>query len=312
MRRERLVCGAGHFCLQGGLALGETAGSGPRHAGPQRRSHLLHGPHLHLHPWTGAPTTLQRRRGHSADTQHLFVITGIFIFPILLIGRARGQPRGLHQQWLGHVVRSVHHVVAVIVTLVCCFCMCEKTCACTCVSQRGSWTCEELHTDFETLHQRATVTTGNAEERWKKQRRLKRRLKDNWTLFISLCWFVVDMSKAPLKGPLISKIFTWEKTNLPFHTHKNRIYTRSISFFIHLRVWSYIFTMLSFYWDHVFTVDSSVVCKGNTCCKSNIVFTDQGILLYYFIHIIFYKLLSRYILTFFCLILHSKFTFVTK
>lgn len=35
--------------------------------------------------------------------------------------------------------------------------------------------------------------------------------------------------------------------------------------------------------------------------KSNIVFMDQGILLYYFIHIIFYKLFLRYILTFFVL-----------
>lgn len=76
-----------------------------------------------------------------------------------------------------------------------------------------------------------------------------------------------------------------------------------------------IFTMLSFYHGHVFTeklVDLSVVCKGKFCCKSNIVFTDQGILLYYFIHIIFYKLLPRYILKFFCMILHSKLTFVTK
>lgn len=39
----------------------------------------------------------------------------------------------------------------------------------------------------------------------------------------------------------------------------------------------------------------SVVCKEKICSKSNIVFTDQGILLYYFIHIIFYKLLLRYI-----------------
>lgn len=76
-----------------------------------------------------------------------------------------------------------------------------------------------------------------------------------------------------------------------------------------------VFIMLSFYRGHVFTeklVDLSVVCKGNICCKSNIVFTDQGILLYYFIHIIFYKLFAEVHFDVFCMILHSKFTFVTK
>lgn len=34
------------------------------------------------------------------------------------------------------------------------------------VSQRGSWTCEELHTDSETLRQRSTVIVRNAEESW--------------------------------------------------------------------------------------------------------------------------------------------------
>lgn len=43
-------------------------------------------------------------------------------------------------------------------------------------------------------------------------------------------------------------------------------------------------------------VDLSLVYKGNT--KNNIVYMDQGILLYYFIQIIFYKLLLRYILIF--------------
>lgn len=62
-----------------------------------------------------------------------------------------------------------------------------------------------------------------------------------------------------------------------------------------------VFTMRSLYQGYVFTeklVDLSVVCKGKVFCKSNIVFTDQG-LSYYFIHIIFYKLLPRYTLTFF-------------
>lgn len=32
---ERPVCGAGHFCLQGRMAMGETAGAGACHIGPQ-------------------------------------------------------------------------------------------------------------------------------------------------------------------------------------------------------------------------------------------------------------------------------------
>lgn len=35
MWRERSVCGARHFCLQGGLAMGETASAGACHIGPQ-------------------------------------------------------------------------------------------------------------------------------------------------------------------------------------------------------------------------------------------------------------------------------------
>lgn len=35
MWRDHPVCGAGYLCLQGGLALGATAGSSSRHAGPQ-------------------------------------------------------------------------------------------------------------------------------------------------------------------------------------------------------------------------------------------------------------------------------------
>lgn len=50
MWRERPLRGARHFCLQGGLALGEAAGPGPRHTGPQRWNHLRHRPHIHLHP----------------------------------------------------------------------------------------------------------------------------------------------------------------------------------------------------------------------------------------------------------------------
>lgn len=47
--RKHLVRGARHLVFQGGLALGATAGSGPGHAGPQRRNHLFHSLDLHLH-----------------------------------------------------------------------------------------------------------------------------------------------------------------------------------------------------------------------------------------------------------------------
>lgn len=46
-------------------------------------------------------------------------------------------------------------------------------------------------------------------------------------------------------------------------------------------------------------VNLSDVGMGENCCQSSMDFKDQGIILYYFIHIIFYKLLPRYILMFF-------------
>lgn len=109
------------------------------------------------------------------------------------------------------------------------------------------------------------------------------------------------MSKAPLKGP-------WYPRPSP-KRRWIRLLTLTTTWYVQEAFCFYmpvgleaVFTMLSFYRGHVFTeklVDLSVVCKGNICCKSNIVFTDHGILLYYFIHIIFYKLLPRYILMFF-------------
>ena len=118
-------------------------------------------------------------------------------------------------------------------------------------------------------------------------------------LFSSLLWCVVDMIKAPLKRTLISKNIHIKKMKLPSNSHN--LCKRTILFLYACGFGSCfhcaLSLSLSLYRHCVFTelVDLYVVCKGNLCCKSNIVFTDQGILLYYFIHIIFYKLLPRYI-----------------
>lgn len=118
-------------------------------------------------------------------------------------------------------------------------------------------------------------------------------------LFSSLLWCVVDMTKAPLKRTLISTNIHIKKMKLPSNSHNNTTFVQEPFCFYMPVGLEAVFTVLSLslYRHCVFTelVDLYVVCKGNLCCKSNIVFTDQGILLYYFIHIIFYKLLPRYI-----------------
>lgn len=61
---EHAVRGARHLSLPRGLALGAAARPGPRHAGKERRHHLLHHTDLHLHAGARAAATLQRRRSH--------------------------------------------------------------------------------------------------------------------------------------------------------------------------------------------------------------------------------------------------------
>lgn len=66
VRREHAVRGSRHLRLPRGLALGAAARPGARHAGEERRHHLLHHADLHLHAGAGAQAALQRRRGHPA------------------------------------------------------------------------------------------------------------------------------------------------------------------------------------------------------------------------------------------------------
>lgn len=190
--------------------------------------------------------------------------------------------------------------VCVLFLYVCFEWLSEKMCACT--FQRGSRTCEELHTDSETLHQRATVIIGSAKESWGEK---KDKVKEN-------TWYTWIISLAPPRG-LLWTCQTPHSEDLDIQDlHPKRrwicLLTLTTTWYVQEAFCFYmpvgleaVFTMPSFYRGHVFTeklVDLSFVCKGNIC-KSNIVFTDQGILLYYFIHIIFYKLLPRYILMFF-------------
>ena len=100
--------------------------------------------------------------------------------------------------------------------------------------------------------------------------------------------------KSPTKEDLDSHGHSHKEDETNAH---NSLCTRTFVFLYACGFGSCFHHVLSLYRHCVFTelVDLYVVCKGNLCCKSNIVFTDQGILLYYFIHIIFYKLLPRYI-----------------
>lgn len=91
--RERPLRGAGHFGLQGRLALGEAARAGPGDAGSERRNHLLHGAHLHLHPGAGAPPALHRRGGHLALAQHHLVLARVLVFA-LVVARGAGRRSG--------------------------------------------------------------------------------------------------------------------------------------------------------------------------------------------------------------------------
>lgn len=89
--------------------------------------------------------------------------------------------------------------------------------------------------------------------------------------------------------------------NLPSNSHINLVCKRTFLFLYAcgleaIFMQCFLSTEVMFLLKSVLTY---LLCaREKFCCKSNIVFTDQGILLYYFIHIIFYKLLLRYILTF--------------
>lgn len=173
------------------------------------------------------------------------------------------------------------------------------------MSQRGLWTCEELHSDSETLHQRATVIIRNAKDK----------LKEN-TVQLPLLVCCGHCQMLHSKDLDVQDLHP--KRRLICHlTLTTTWFVQEPSCFLFFYTpvgLETIFTLLSFYWDHVFTEKLHLLCaREKKCCKSNIVFTDQGILLYYFIHIIFYKLLTEvHFWHFFCMILHSKFTFVTK
>lgn len=150
--------GAGHLCLQGGLALGETAGAGPRHTGPQRWDHLFHCPHLHLHPRTRAPAPLHCCWSYLAVIQHHFIITSIFILAVILVGGARGYPGGLQQYWFWHVGAVV---VTPALSGCCLWCVCAfsdsvRKCAhILCTEACGPMSnCAHI-ADSAALHQRA-------------------------------------------------------------------------------------------------------------------------------------------------------------
>ncbi len=88
--------------------------------------------------------------------------------------------------------------------------------------------------------------------------------------------------------------------NLPSNSHNNLISAIAVLFLQVCGFGSYLQYVLC-HQGHVFTgkVLVYLLCaREKVCFKSNIVFMDQGIL-YYFIHIIFSKLLLRYILTLF-------------
>lgn len=106
--RERPLCGAGHFGLQGRLALGEAARAGPSDAGSERRNHLLHGAHLHLHAGARAPPALLRRWGHPALAQHHLVLTRVLVLALVLTRGSGGRSGDVRRCRLG----DAHDVLA--------------------------------------------------------------------------------------------------------------------------------------------------------------------------------------------------------